>query len=108
MFLILRHPAMLPDMGFIKLPVGLGFWASIVPLPEHVVVRVVNHAANEKKAKDDKKVKWRAKELGQGLDDEVEEEEEGDDSPIKWEELGGADKDLSLPQVGPSPWHVLG
>ena len=34
MFLILLHPMMRPDVGFIELPAGLVFWDSIAPLPE--------------------------------------------------------------------------
>ena len=34
-FSIPGHPVMWPDAGFIELPVGLGFRASVVPLPEH-------------------------------------------------------------------------
>ena len=32
-FPILGHPVMRPESGFIELPVDLGFWASIAPLP---------------------------------------------------------------------------
>ena len=63
MFLIPGHLTMRPDVGFVELLVGLGFPASITPLPEHTAVRVVNHAMDEKrtKEKDDKKARRRAK-----------------------------------------------
>ena len=60
MFPILRHPVMWPDTGFIELPVGLVFLDSISLLPEHVAVRVANHAMDEqrkKKKKDDEEKK---------------------------------------------------
>ena len=59
MFLIPEHPTMRPDVGFVELPAGLGFWASIALLPEHAAVRVANHATIEmrKKEKDVKKVR---------------------------------------------------
>jgi len=62
-FPISGHPVMPPDVGFIELPVGLAFWDSIMPLPEHAAVRVVNHATDEqrKKKKDDKEKKWWSK-----------------------------------------------
>ena len=92
-FLILRHPMMWPNAGFVELPARLGFWASVALLPEHAVMRLANHAIDEKKkkAKDDKKARWWAKERAkldrgkrwQGLDNEEEEEEEGDGSPIE-------------------------
>jgi len=52
MFPILRHPMMRPELGFIELPVDLGFRASITPLPEHATVRAANHAADERRKKD--------------------------------------------------------
>ena len=61
MFLILGHPMMRPDVGFIELPAGLVFWDSVVPLLEHVAMRVVNHAADEqrkKKKDDEEKKQW--------------------------------------------------
>ena len=63
MFSILGHPMMRPNAGFIELPARLVFRDSIVPLPEHVAVRVVNHAMDEqtKKKKDVKEKKWRSK-----------------------------------------------
>ena len=64
MFLILVHPMMWLDVGFIELLAGLGFWASVAPLLEYVAVRAANHTIDEKrkKEKDDKKVKRRAME----------------------------------------------
>lgn len=63
-FPIPGHPPMWQDVGFVELPSRLGFWASVVPLPEHMVVRSVNHTIDEKrnKEKDDKKVKQWEKE----------------------------------------------
>ena len=61
-FLILGHPAMQPDVGFVELPTVLGFQTSITPLPEHAAMRGVNHVIDEKrKKKDDKKAKQQAK-----------------------------------------------
>ena len=58
-FLILRHPVMQPDVGFIELPVGLVFRDSIAPPLEHAPMRAVNHAVDEQrnKKKDDKERK---------------------------------------------------
>ena len=58
-FLILGHPMMWPNTGLIELPVGLGFWPSIAPLPEHATMRAVNRATDKKrrKKKDEEKVK---------------------------------------------------
>ena len=47
MFLILGHPMMWPDTGFIELPMGLAFRDSIVTLLEHTTMRAVNHAVGE-------------------------------------------------------------
>ena len=47
MFPILGHPVMRPDTGYIELSAGLVFRDSIMPLPEHVVVRPVNRAMDE-------------------------------------------------------------
>ena len=61
MFLILGHPVMRLNAGFIELPAGLAFWGSIGPLLEHVAMRVVNHAADEqrkKKKDDEEKKQW--------------------------------------------------
>ena len=59
MFLILGHPVMWLDVGFIELPVGLVFWDSVMLLPEHAAVRVANRAMDEqrKKKKDDEEKK---------------------------------------------------
>ena len=59
MFLILGHPLILSDTSFVELPVGLGFQASVTPLPEHAVVKAMNNAVDErrKKDKDDKEVR---------------------------------------------------
>ena len=70
-FPIPGHPTMRPDMGFVELPTGLGFRASIAPLPEHAAMRAVNCAADDKrkKEKDDKKARRRVKQrarLNQG------------------------------------------
>jgi len=64
MFPILGHPVMRLEPGFIELPTDLVFRASVAPLPEHVAMRVANHATDEqrKKEKDDKEKKWWAKE----------------------------------------------
>ena len=64
MFLILVHPMMRSDVGFIELSAGLVFQDSVTPLPEHAAVRVVNHATDEKrkKNKDEEKAKRRVKE----------------------------------------------
>ena len=72
---------MWPDASFIELLVWLVFWDSDMPLPEHVAMRVANHATDEqrKKKKDNKEKKWRSKQRGkhyQGLSEEEEEEEE--------------------------------
>ena len=58
-FPILGHPMMWLELGFIKLPADLGFWASVALLLEHAAVRAVNHAIDEwrKKDKDDKEVR---------------------------------------------------
>ena len=58
-FPIPGHPTMRLDTGFIELPMGMGFQASIVPLPEHAAVRAVNCTMDEKrkKEKDDKKAR---------------------------------------------------
>jgi len=51
---------MRPNAGFVELPVGLGFWASIVPLPEHTAVWAMNRTADEKRKKEkDNKKAWR-------------------------------------------------
>ena len=98
-------------------------------------MRAANRAVDEriKKDKDDKEPRRRAKQRArlnrgkrrQGSEEEEEEEEEGDGSgsPVQWDELGGGDgfgspiqrdelsgrdKDLSLSQVGPFPWHAPG
>ena len=57
------HPVMRPDVGFIKLPVGLVFQDSATPLLEHATVRAVDHATDEqqKKKKDDEEKKRRSK-----------------------------------------------
>ena len=59
MFLILRHPVMWPDAGFIELPTRLVFRDSFAPLPEHAAVRAANHATDEqrKKKKDNEEKK---------------------------------------------------
>ena len=59
MFLILGHPVMRPDVGFIELPMGLVFQDSTAPLPKHAAVRAVNRAVDEqrKKKKDDEERK---------------------------------------------------
>ena len=59
MFVISGHPTVWLDVGFVELPVGLGFWASIMLLLEHVALRVVNHTVDEKRKKE--KVRRRAK-----------------------------------------------
>ena len=116
-FSIPRHLVMRPDAGFIELPVGLGFRASIAPLLEHAAVRAANHAADEKrKKKDEEKAKRRVKERAkldrgrrrQGLEDEEEEGEGGNGSglPVQWDELGGGDENSSLLWTGPFPWQA--
>ena len=59
MFPIPGHLVIRPDVGFIEQLVGLVFWDSIAPLPEHVAMRAANHAMDEqrKKKKDDKEKK---------------------------------------------------
>ena len=58
MFLILGHPVMWTKAGFIELPVGLVFWDSVAPLPEHAAVRVANCTVDEQwKKKDDEEKK---------------------------------------------------
>ena len=98
------------DAGFIELSVGLGFRASIVPLPEHATMRAANCAMDEKmkKEKDDKEARWGLKQWArlnqgkrwQGLEEEEEEEQqqqqeeeqgEGSGSLVQWDELGGGD-----------------
>jgi len=63
MFLILGHPVMQLDVGFIDLPMRLVFWDFVALLPEHAAMRAVNHAVDEqrKKKKDDEEKKWRSK-----------------------------------------------
>ena len=68
---------------------GLGFWASIALLLEHMAVREANCATDEKrkKEKDDNKARRQAKQRArlnrgkwqQGSEEEEEEEDEGDD-----------------------------
>ena len=61
-FPILGHPAMRPDTGIVELPAGLGFRASVAPLPEHAAVRAANRIVDEKrKKKDNKKARRWAK-----------------------------------------------
>jgi len=111
------------ELGFIKLPADLGFWASVALLSEHAAVRATNHAIDEwrKKDKDDKEKKWWAKErakLQRGKwrqrsseeEREGEEEEEEDDdsgSPIPWDDPAGGDEGPPSPQAWPFPWHLL-
>ena len=95
-FSILGHHVMWPDTGFIKLPVELVFWDSIVSLPEHTAVRVANRATDEqrKKKKDNEEKKQRLKQRGkrsQGSseeeeEEEAEEEDDGSMSPIPWDD----------------------
>lgn len=90
-FPISGHPTMWPNMGFVELPVGLGFRASIASLPDHAAIRVVNHTVDKKRKKEkgDKKVRRWAKQRArmnrgkrkQGSEEE-EEEEEGDSSGL--------------------------
>ena len=63
MFMILGHPMMWPEPGFIELPVDLGFRASVAPLAEHEAMRAANRATDErrKKEKDDKEKKQQVK-----------------------------------------------
>ena len=51
MFPIPGHPVMWPNVGFIDLPVGLVFWNSVMPLPEHAAMKVTNHATDEQRKK---------------------------------------------------------
>jgi hypothetical protein len=87
---------------------GFGFRTSILPLPEHVAVRVANCFVDEKrkKKKDEEKVEQWVKEwtrLDQGkqwqaLEEEDGEGREGGDGSkpsIQWDELEDRDEDLS-------------
>ena len=120
-FLILRHPVMQPDVGFIELPSGLVFQDSVAPLPEHAAMRAANHAMDEqwKKKKDDEEEKLWSKQQaklqrgkrchGSSEEEEEEEEEEEDDSsmsPILWDDLATGDEDAPSLQAGPFTWHV--
>ena len=63
MFLILVHPMMRSDVGFIELSAGLVFRDSIAPLPEHAPMRAANRDVDEqrKKKKDDEEKKQQLK-----------------------------------------------
>jgi len=52
MFLILGHLVIRLKLGFLELPVDLGFLSSVVPLPEHAAVRAANRATDERRKKD--------------------------------------------------------
>jgi len=122
MFLILGHLVIRLKLGFLELPVDLGFRASIAPLLEHMAERATNRAADERRKKDkddEEKKRWateraklqRGKRRQGSLEEDEEEEEEGEDdgsgSPIPWDDLAGGDEDPPSPQAWPFPWHLL-
>ena len=94
-------------MSFIKLPAGLVFRDSVMPLPKHVAVTAVNCAADEqrKKKKDDEEKKLWSKQRAKlqrgkrrqcsSKEEEEEEDDEGDGSmsPISWDDLATGDED---------------
>jgi hypothetical protein len=95
------------------LQTGFLFWDSIVPLPEHAAVRMVNSTMNErrKKQKDEEKTKRQKEQMKldrgrrrQGLEEK--EEEDDDDDGVHWDELVHGGEDSSSQQTRPFLWHA--